>query len=205
VQGPDTVMTTPEKAKLFELPYRFEGLSVQGASPTRLTAYPNPMIDVPNEVGRAIGLRSVAKLFLEGKTAIARVGLGLRPAARTVSAHVQVAIFFAGLARKVAYSPSPESLTPTAAPRSNEYSKVADVWGDATIDGVESAGMRGSDKAIFWVDEAAKLDGVESAGFDATVASRIDVELKPDEDISHTNSVDFCYPCDGPCAYDYEV
>lgn len=138
MQGPDIVMTTPEKAKLFELPYRFEGLTVQGASPTRLTPYPNPNVYVAPETIKAIGLRSLVRLFTEGKTAIARVGLGLRPAARTVSGHVQAAIFFAGLAQRVVNSPEPPLLTPTAAPLSN--------------DGVDSAGYDASEPATLEVE-----------------------------------------------------
>lgn len=121
MQVPDIeTAVTPAKAfELLPMPYRHVGLTVQGASPTRLTPYPNPNVDVAPETIKAIGLRSLVRLFTEGKTAIARVGLGLRPAARTVSGHVQAAIFFAGLARKVANSPSPALLTPTAAPLSN--------------------------------------------------------------------------------------
>ena len=119
MQGPDTIQVSPEKAReLLPLPYVYKGLSVQGVNPTRLTRYPNQNITVPDEVGRAIVLRDVARRLIGSETAIARVGLGLRPAGRTVAAHVQAAIFFAGLAQKVANSPDPPLLTPKPAPRS---------------------------------------------------------------------------------------
>lgn len=127
-----------------------DGLTVQGASPTRLTPYPNPNVYVAPETIKAIGLRSVARLFLEGKTAIARVGLGLRPAARIVSGHVQAAIFFAGLARKVANSPSPALLTPTAAPPSEGH-----VCRDCDGDPVDSNGeiCKGCEGECWIVDD----------------------------------------------------
>jgi hypothetical protein len=93
-----------------------QGLTVQGVNSTRLTPYPNQSVSVPDE---AIGLRNLARQFTESKTAIAQVGLGLRPVARTVSAHVQAAIFFAELAQKVVNSPDPPTLIPKQEHHSN--------------------------------------------------------------------------------------
>lgn len=113
MQVPDTA-TVPANLPQLPMPYVYKGLSVQGVNPTRLTPYPNPNINVGPEVAKAIELRNLARRLTGSELAIARVGLGLRPAGRTVSAHVQAAIFFAGLARKVANSPSP-TLTPKPA------------------------------------------------------------------------------------------
>jgi hypothetical protein len=118
-----------------------QGLIARGVNQHRLTPYLNPVITVPLEVARAIALKNLVRRLIGSELAIARVGLGLRPAARTVSAHVRAAIFFAGLARKVACS---ESLTPTAVPRFDGS------------DGVRSAGYDATKTYI--LDEQVELD-----------------------------------------------
>lgn len=92
-------MQAADTAMLPEKPYAYEGLTVQGVSPYRLTARPNENIEVPDEVGYTIVRRNLARRLTESRIAIALVGLGLRPVALTVRAHVQATISFAGLAR----------------------------------------------------------------------------------------------------------
>jgi hypothetical protein len=94
-----------------------QGLTVQGVSRDRLTPRPNENITVPDEVGRAIVRRNLARQFTESRIAIALVGLGLRPAALTVRGLVRAMITTAGLARVAAsLPPTVESQsTPTAA------------------------------------------------------------------------------------------
>lgn len=165
-----------------------QGLTVQGESPTRLTPRPNENIEVPNEVGRAIVLRNLARRFTESRIAIATVGLGLKPTGLTVRGLARALITSAELGLLVASLHAKASLTPTAAPPSECPHCGLSIAGCKASTKqccpdckcsmpVEPAGMRGSDKAVYWVDEAAILDGVESAGFDATVVNRIDVEL----------------------------
>lgn len=142
MQIPDiATAVSPAKA------YVYKGLSVQGASPTRLTPYPNPNIMVPDEVGRAIVLRNLARRLIGSEIAIARVGLGLRPAAHTVSAHVQAATFFSGLARKVASSPEP-LLTPKPAHLSN-------------IEGAPGADVGKGSGGVYLVDEEVDMPPAE--------------------------------------------
>lgn len=113
----DTAIVLPEK------PYAYAGLSVQGVSPNRLTPRPNENITVPDEVGKEIVLRNLARRFTESRIAIALVGLGLRPAALTVRAHVRALITSAGLALVAANMRAREEVsaetdpTPTAALR----------------------------------------------------------------------------------------
>jgi hypothetical protein len=106
-----------------------QGVTVQGVSRDRLTPRPNENITVPNEVGRAIVARNLARQFTESRIAIAMVGLGLRPAALTVRGLVRATITFAGLARVAAnLPPTVESQsTPTAAPRSDEVELPSDL------------------------------------------------------------------------------
>lgn len=100
-----------------EKPYVYKGLTVQGVSPTRLTPLPNENITVPDEVGRAIVARNLARRFTESRIAIAMVGLGVQPAALTVSGVVRALITRAELARTVAdiknrtSTPKPERLS----------------------------------------------------------------------------------------------
>jgi len=118
VQAEDTA-TVP---RLPEKPFAYAGLSVRGFSAERLTPLPNQNITVPDEVGETIARRNLARRFTESRIAIALVGLGLRPAALTVRAHVRAMISFAGLARVAANtSPTVElSSTPKPAHHSEE-------------------------------------------------------------------------------------
>lgn len=104
MQVPDTAtVVSPEKARaLLPMPYVYKGLSVQGVNPTRLTPYLNPNINVDPEVAKAIELRNLARRLTGSELAIATVGLGLPPAALTVSGVVRALITRAGLARTVA-------------------------------------------------------------------------------------------------------
>lgn len=148
MQGPNIVEVTPEKAReLLPLSYRHAGLTVQGASPIRLTPRPNENIEVPNEVGRAIVARNLARRFTESRIAIATVGLGLRPAALTVSGLVRALITNAGLARLVASFRQKEqsSLTPTAAPPSN-------------IEGVPGHDIGKGTGSVHFVDDEVEID-----------------------------------------------
>ena len=98
-----------------------QGLTVQGASPARLTPRPNENISVPDEVGRTIVRRNLARRLTESRIAIATVGLGLRPADLTVRALVRALITSAGLVQWVAGLNGKTihaTLTPTAAPPS---------------------------------------------------------------------------------------
>lgn len=99
-----------------------QGLTVQGVSPTRLTPRPNENITVPDEVGRAIVLRNLARQLTEPRTAIVMAGLGVQPAAPTVLAAVRAESMRAVLARAVASTSAPVELssTPTVEPRSDE-------------------------------------------------------------------------------------
>ena len=123
MQGPDFVAVTPEKAReLLPLPYRFAGLTVQGASPTRLTPRPNENISVPDEVGRTIVRRNLARRLTESRIAIATVGLGHSPTGLTVRGLVRAMITTAGLVQAVANlrgKTVQATLTPTAAPLSD--------------------------------------------------------------------------------------
>lgn len=97
-----------------------QGLTVQGVSRDRLTPRPNENITVPDEVGRAIVARNLARRFTESRIAIATVGLGLSPTALTVRGLVRAMISTAGLVQAVANLREKErsSLIPTAAPPS---------------------------------------------------------------------------------------
>ena len=120
--------------QLPEKPWTYAGLSVQGVSPYRLTPVANPDIRLTPEFRAQLARKNLVRLFIEPKTAIAMVGHGLRRAARTVGAHVQATLTTAALVRAVASMRSPESLTPTAAHPSNDFGKVADVWGTPNDD-----------------------------------------------------------------------
>lgn len=139
-----------------------QGLTVQGVSPTRLTPRPNENISVPDEVGRTIVRRNLARRLTESRIAIATAGLGLNPTGLTVRALVRALISSAGLVQAVANLQRKE-LTPTAAPPSEE--------------------LKGSPHVVFYVDEAAfidgevELDGILTAGYDASVPASIEVEL----------------------------
>lgn len=103
-----------------EKPYAYEGLTVQGVTPYRLTPQPNEGLEVPDEVGRTIVRRNLARRLTESRIAIALVGLGLPPVALTVRAHVRVMTTSAGLARVAATLRQKESLsTPTVAHHSD--------------------------------------------------------------------------------------
>lgn len=127
-------MQTQDTVMLPEKPYAYEGLTVLGVSPYRLTPRPNENITVPDEVGRTIVRRNLARRLTESRIAIAMVGLGLRPAALTVRAHVQAMISFAGLARVAANMPPTEKLllTPKPAHRFEESDGVRSAGYDAT-------------------------------------------------------------------------
>lgn len=118
MQVPDIENTSPREP--LPLPYRFEGLTVMGVSPTRLTRVANPDIPLTYEFARGLQTKNLVKRFTESRTAIALVGLGLRPAAHTVRAHVRASIISAGLVQWVASlngTPLQVTLTPTPAPR----------------------------------------------------------------------------------------
>ena len=83
-------------------PYAYDGLTVQGVSPYRLTARPNENIEVPDEVGYTIVRRNLARRLIESRIAIATAGLGVRLAGLTVRAHVRAMIISAGLVRVAA-------------------------------------------------------------------------------------------------------
>lgn len=68
----------------------------------RISPVYNPLIDVTPEFAKQINARELAKRLIESRIAIALVGLGLRPAARTVRAHVRAEISSSGLALWVA-------------------------------------------------------------------------------------------------------
>lgn len=115
------VPATESQPQLPVKPYAYEGLTVQGVTPYRLTLRPNENLEVPDEVGYAIVRRNLAKRLTESRIAIATVGLGLRPAALTVRAHVRARISFAGLARvAVTLRQKESSLTPKPEPPSDD-------------------------------------------------------------------------------------
>lgn len=117
MQAADTVIL-PEK------PYAYQGLTVQGVTPYRLTPRPDENLEVPDEVGHAIVARLLVRKLIEPRLAIAMAGLGVQPAGLTVRAHVQAMITTAGLARVAANIRAREvdstktDLTPTPAHRS---------------------------------------------------------------------------------------
>lgn len=114
-QDTATVVSLEKARAMLPLPYKYEGLTVEGVSRDRLTPRMNENITVPDEVGRAIVARNLARRLTESRIAIALVGLGLRPAALTVAALVRATITTAGLARLAANTQSPVTSTPKPA------------------------------------------------------------------------------------------
>lgn len=129
-----------------------QGLTVQGVSPYRLTPRPNENITVPDEVGATIVRRNLARRLTESRIAIALVGLGLRPAALTVSAHVRALITSAGLVRAVAsFNGKPIQVTLTQTPER-----------PSNLEGAPGHDVgTGSPHGVHFVDDEVELDESE--------------------------------------------
>lgn len=143
-----------------------QGLTVQGVSPTRLTPRPNENIEVPDEVGRTIVARNLARRLTESRIAIVTGGLGVQPEALTVAGLVRALIMRAGLVRVAVSLQSRGSLTLKPERLSDYATRVRErikadhalPAGMHRIEGVSGADVGKSTGGVYFVDDEVELE-----------------------------------------------